>query len=1051
MSIIKSFLKKFKAVDEPKKKPFSDGIERNVNPTDIWEIISELGDGAFGKVYKTRKRDNELCAALKRVEFDSEDELEDFMVEIDILTNFKHKNILSLHEVYIYDNKLWMYLELCGGGALDSLMEKLEKPLTEPQIRFISHEVLEGLGFLHENLIIHRDMKAGNILLTVNYEVKLADFGVSAKLADERQRRSTFIGTPYWMAPEVITCETFKDAPYNWKADIWSFGITLIELAQMRPPHNSINPTRVLLKISKSDPPVLSKPHLWSPKFNKFLSRILQKDPNQRPECKDLLLDPFVSDVKESDRKVIQILLCEANADIIETVEDLDPNEPIDEIDDNEIGALILPDSTKLSIPVEEEYEEDEENNSNNTTNNNTNSSTDDQSSSSSKDVKHGSTGTGGGDSGVGLSRANSDDRHETETPSKVTSSDGTVALKNEVMHEVVNQLITDVITSDTQAPSISSCVYEIMQEYSSSMEKTPNSTSERSTTDNERVIDTANGVRKEVIPPKKELTSSDTTNNKPVVNNQALSNPSSSTSSSSSGHSNNSNNVNMVTSPLKRQNSAYRTRTRTRRFVIDGQVVTTTSKHIVNTNSEERRFHEDEQVKRKAVLRAFRILAKQEAHQTRELNERAQQQMEILESKMNAEYSALTKSYDQKMEVVIRNCKLQMERLDKEFELEMKRIRSETSKEERTFKDRLKSEIDTYDRAMRKAAKRELNKLDQDTVKSNSSLASLNSNQSTNSLVCQRLTLFREDQASRVNSRIYELHSEYNRRRSVLRNENLSETHTLRLNFEEDKWKLEQRYLCMKHQLDRNRLLDLFMIKREQLTGRSELELTELKQTINMERSKLQTIHSIERKNFTKSMKALNKRSILTLQRQSRITAQQMDENQKRMNQELAQLEAKQKAQCEALEQSIHYRLKELEQSVIEKRNALIDQETIRLQELDIKHQNELRIYTESLPRTKTVLKEQFAQEFKEDSLKTNGGGGNSYSSSSYSLYGSPKSRHKHSIPRPITSLANVRWGTLSNSSNNTTPESRPSRIITLFSQEVNNSTNSLRTRDTK
>ncbi|VDP99745.1 unnamed protein product [Trichobilharzia regenti] len=181
-------------------------------------------------------------------------------------------------------------------------------------------------------------------------------------------------------------------------------------------------------------------------------------------------------------------------------------------------------------------------------------------------------------------------------------------------------------------------------------------------------------------------------------------------------------------------------------------------------------------------------------------------------------------------MEVVIRNCKLQMERLDKEFELEMKRIRTETSKEERTFKDRLKSEIDTYDRAMRKAAKRELNKLDHDHVKSNS-LASLNSNHSTNSLVSKRLTVFREDQASRVNSRIYELHSEYNRRRSVLRNENLSETHTLRLNFEEDKWKMEQRYLCMKHQLDRNRLLDLFMIKREQLTGRSELELTELKQ----------------------------------------------------------------------------------------------------------------------------------------------------------------------------------------------------------------------------
>ncbi|VDP02475.1 unnamed protein product [Schistosoma mattheei] len=171
--MLKSFFKKFISADESEKKSFSTTIERNVNPTDIWEIISELGDGAFGKVYKTHKRNTDLFAALKRVDFESEDELEDFMLEIDILTNFKHKNILTLHEVYIYESKLWIYLELCGGGALDSIMETLEKPLTEPQIRFVSREVLQGLEFLHEKLIIHRDMKAGNILLTLNNEVKL--------------------------------------------------------------------------------------------------------------------------------------------------------------------------------------------------------------------------------------------------------------------------------------------------------------------------------------------------------------------------------------------------------------------------------------------------------------------------------------------------------------------------------------------------------------------------------------------------------------------------------------------------------------------------------------------------------------------------------------------------------------------------------------------------------------------------------------------------------------------------------------------------------------
>ncbi|CAH8525403.1 unnamed protein product [Schistosoma turkestanicum] len=992
--MLRSFLKKFISVDESGKKRFSTSIGRNTNPADIWEVISELGDGAFGKVYKTQKRDTNLLAALKRVDFDSEDELEDFMVEIDILTNFKHKNILSLHEVYIYENKLWMYLELCGGGALDSIMETLEKPLTEAQIRFISREVLQGLGFLHEKLIIHRDMKAGNILLTLNNEIKLADFGVSAKLADEKQKRFTFIGTPYWMAPEVINCETSKDAPYNWKADIWSFGITLIELAQRRPPHNSTNPTRVLLTILKSDPPTLSRPHLWSSKFKLFLARTLQKDPNQRPECKDLLLDPFVSDVTESDRKEIQILLCEVNADIIETVEDFDPNEPIDEIDDSELNSLglLTTDSNKLSIPVELEYDNDDDD----------------------------------------------DDKNANDEVNKVT--DHFIRNKNKNFNDK-NDDNDDGVVVDRSAGE--NHPNEIIIQQSDSVNNG----------------DVKNHVHEGITLRKEQFIPDRTADHSAIVHDSARTNPSSLLISTNDHHHNDNDNNNnkseVFISPLKRQNSAYRTRTRTRRFVIDGQTITTTSKRIVNTNVEEKKFREDEQVKRKAALRAFRILAKQEAHQTRELNERAQQQIDLLENKMNTEFSTLTKSYDHRLEMVMRNYKIQMERLDKEFEIELKRIRTETSKEERSFKDRLKSEIHTYDRVMRKAAKRDLQKFDHNynlsnnyDIKSNSSsLVSIKSNASSNnnndnhnntnnssSLVSQRLTLFRENQETLMNSRIYNLHNEYNKRRNLIHSEYLNENHTLRLNFEEDKWKLEHRYLSMKHQLDRNRQLDLFMIKREQLTGRSELELTELKQTINMERNKLQTIHSIERKNYIKSMKSLNKRSILTLQRQSKLNAIEMNEAQKRMNEELELLESRQKTQINELEQSIHYRLCELEQSTNEKRNALIDQETKRLQELENRHQNELRIYSESLPRIKALLKEQFAQEYKEDSFKINF---NTYRSNN-----SPKS-HRHSrLPIHLSNLTNLRWGSLSNSSTklNSMSESRASRIITLFSTELTN-----------
>ncbi|CAH8525383.1 unnamed protein product [Schistosoma turkestanicum] len=1072
--MLRSFLKKFISVDESGKKRFSTSIGRNTNPADIWEVISELGDGAFGKVYKTQKRDTNLLAALKRVDFDSEDELEDFMVEIDILTNFKHKNILSLHEVYIYENKLWMYLELCGGGALDSIMETLEKPLTEAQIRFISREVLQGLGFLHEKLIIHRDMKAGNILLTLNNEIKLADFGVSAKLADEKQKRFTFIGTPYWMAPEVINCETSKDAPYNWKADIWSFGITLIELAQRRPPHNSTNPTRVLLTILKSDPPTLSRPHLWSSKFKLFLARTLQKDPNQRPECKDLLLDPFVSDVTESDRKEIQILLCEVNADIIETVEDFDPNEPIDEIDDSELNSLglLTTDSNKLSIPVELEYDNDDDDDDKNA-NDEVNKVTDHFIRNKNKNFNDKNDDN---DDGVVVDRS-AGENHPNEIIIQQSDSDNRIT--DYLIDEITDDLITHVITDDTQqSASITSCAVEAMCDMQSAVIKSPNTTSSTPTTTttmNHPTVavtptpaqvkyevnngDVKNHVHEGITLRKEQFIPDRTADHSAIVHDSARTNPSSLLISTNDHHHNDNDNNNnkseVFISPLKRQNSAYRTRTRTRRFVIDGQTITTTSKRIVNTNVEEKKFREDEQVKRKAALRAFRILAKQEAHQTRELNERAQQQIDLLENKMNTEFSTLTKSYDHRLEMVMRNYKIQMERLDKEFEIELKRIRTETSKEERSFKDRLKSEIHTYDRVMRKAAKRDLQKFDHNynlsnnyDIKSNSSsLVSIKSNASSNnnndnhnntnnssSLVSQRLTLFRENQETLMNSRIYNLHNEYNKRRNLIHSEYLNENHTLRLNFEEDKWKLEHRYLSMKHQLDRNRQLDLFMIKREQLTGRSELELTELKQTINMERNKLQTIHSIERKNYIKSMKSLNKRSILTLQRQSKLNAIEMNEAQKRMNEELELLESRQKTQINELEQSIHYRLCELEQSTNEKRNALIDQETKRLQELENRHQNELRIYSESLPRIKALLKEQFAQEYKEDSFKINF---NTYRSNN-----SPKS-HRHSrLPIHLSNLTNLRWGSLSNSSTklNSMSESRASRIITLFSTELTN-----------
>jgi serine/threonine protein kinase len=305
-----------------RKKKYSNLI-MDKDPTLVWEIVNEIGDGAFGKVYKARNKTNGIYAAAKIVEKCSQDELDDYMIEIDILSECKHKNIVEIYESYYYDSKLWMLIEFCSGGAVDTLMFDLDKPLTEPQIQYVIRETLEALVYLHENChVIHRDMKAGNILLTESGLVKLADFGVSAKNTTLLQRRYSFIGTPYWMSPEVIACETDKEISYDYKADIWSLGITCIELAEKEPPHNELNPTRVMMRIRKSDAPKLKETHKWSKVFQDFLSKCLTKMPDERLNARELLKHPFISKF-DGDEKVIKILLIEKNAtvNVIEEIE----------------------------------------------------------------------------------------------------------------------------------------------------------------------------------------------------------------------------------------------------------------------------------------------------------------------------------------------------------------------------------------------------------------------------------------------------------------------------------------------------------------------------------------------------------------------------------------------------------------------------------------------------------------------------------------------------------------------------------------------------------
>ncbi|XP_040576633.1 serine/threonine-protein kinase 10 isoform X2 [Lepeophtheirus salmonis] len=328
-------------------------IKTGLDPEQEWEIVGDLGDGAFGKVHKACHRETGKLAAAKVCRLTHEEDLEDFAVEIDILSEMFHPNVITLFEAYFFADQLWIFLEFCDGGALDTIIIDLEKGLTEKQIAYVCRQVCEALVYLHKKAIIHRDLKAGNILICCDGSVKLADFGVSAKNVTESQRRDTFIGTPYWMAPEVVQCETVRDQPYDYKVDIWSLGIALIELAQMEPPYHDMSPMRVLLKIQKSDPPRLDKPSKWSKEFNDFLKLCLVKSPTQRPTAEELLKHPFICNA--TDSKPLLDLLAEFKAEIVhEEIMDIHEDEKEHNLDGDSAISSLMTDSNITSCSEED-------------------------------------------------------------------------------------------------------------------------------------------------------------------------------------------------------------------------------------------------------------------------------------------------------------------------------------------------------------------------------------------------------------------------------------------------------------------------------------------------------------------------------------------------------------------------------------------------------------------------------------------------------------------------------------------------------------------------
>jgi len=268
-------------------------IKGRRDPDKEFQMLEKLGEGSYGTVWKALHRNSGKVIAIKKVEID--DDLDELINEINVMKQCKSKYVVSYFGSYWKDSDLWIVMEYCGAGSISDIMCILDIVLAEQQISVIMWYVLRGLEYLHYNqLKIHRDIKAGNILLNNKGEAKLADFGVSGQLSDTMAKRQTVIGTPFWMAPEVI-----QEVGYDVKADIWSLGITAIEMAQGDPPYSNIHPMRAIFMIPSRPPPRLREPDKWSPEFNDFIAKCLTKEVDERPTSRDLLEHPFVNNVPD--------------------------------------------------------------------------------------------------------------------------------------------------------------------------------------------------------------------------------------------------------------------------------------------------------------------------------------------------------------------------------------------------------------------------------------------------------------------------------------------------------------------------------------------------------------------------------------------------------------------------------------------------------------------------------------------------------------------------------------------------------------------------------
>eukprot|EP01095_Lingulamoeba_sp_RSL-Kostka_P011929 TRINITY_DN464_c0_g2_i7.p1 TRINITY_DN464_c0_g2~~TRINITY_DN464_c0_g2_i7.p1 ORF type:complete len:517 (-),score=195.33 TRINITY_DN464_c0_g2_i7:93-1643(-) len=289
MGKVPEFLPKEQPLPEDDNISLEDLVSEE-DPTDIYGDWEKIGEGAAGEVFLAIHVESHIPVAVKRMYLTSE-AIPLLVTEINLMKSSHHPNIVNYIDSYIVEDQLYVAMEYMGGGCLTEILELFDCgiQMTESQMAYACLECIKGLIYIHSLQRIHRDIKSDNVLLGKDGSVKIADFGYAAQLTQKKSQRNTVVGTPYWMAPELI-----KGQDYGKKVDLWSLGIMVMEMAEGEPPYMEHSPLRALFLITTKGIPELKEPEKWSEEFIDFCQLLLKKDPEERPFADELIKHPFL-------------------------------------------------------------------------------------------------------------------------------------------------------------------------------------------------------------------------------------------------------------------------------------------------------------------------------------------------------------------------------------------------------------------------------------------------------------------------------------------------------------------------------------------------------------------------------------------------------------------------------------------------------------------------------------------------------------------------------------------------------------------------------------